>query len=130
MDNCLTDMISQWHTFKKMESHYNDERIKTEEIIQHYLQEHEQWKESGTLSFDNLKIRLNTRRKWDQRLLTKIKAQYQLPAPQFPFLTEFKELKTQSDYLEAKEPQIWEKIVPALTLYAAKPYFFVSGKEK
>lgn len=38
MDNYLLNLISHWHSLKKIEQHYSDERIKAEQSIQEYLQ--------------------------------------------------------------------------------------------
>jgi hypothetical protein len=128
MDSYLSNMISHWHSLKKVENQFHEERIKTEEAIQSHLQKHNLWINSGTMSFNDLKIRVSYNRKWNQKSLAKIKAQNQLEQTQFPFLTEYKELKTQSDYLEAKEPDVWKKLAPALLVFPAKPYFFVPRK--
>jgi len=129
MDSYLSNMISHWHSLKNLEGYYNDERLKTEEAIQSHLRKHNLWKESGTMNFDNLKIRSALKRKWSQRHLAEIKAKHQLTATKFPFYIEYKELKGQSDYLEAKEPQVWEKLSPALLVYPTKPYFFAPDRE-
>ncbi|MBS0289776.1 MAG: hypothetical protein JSS07_07065 [Proteobacteria bacterium] len=128
MESYLSQMITQWHNLKDMQNYYYSERINTEQAIQQYLQDPEQWKDKGTISFDNLRIRLKMNRKWDQKQIALIKAQHHLCATQFPFITEYKEVKTQSDYLAVKEPHIWQKLMPALLEYPAKPYFFAPEK--
>ncbi|MBS0289297.1 MAG: hypothetical protein JSS07_04570 [Proteobacteria bacterium] len=128
MDSYLENMISHWNSLKKLEGHYETERLKAEDAIQQHLQHNNLWKDKGTMSFENLKIRINYSRKWDQKYLAEVKTKHHLTATQFPFVTEYKELKTQSDYLEVKEPEIWQKISPALLIVPTKPYFFTPKK--
>lgn len=128
MDHYLDNLISHWSSLKKIEAHYSDERVKTEQAIQNYMQEHDQWKEIGTMSLGAVKIRTQYRRKWNHEKLDQIKADHQLSEMQFPFAIEYKEIKAQSDYLSEREPEIWQMIAPALTLYPTKPYFFIPKK--
>lgn len=128
MDHYLENMLSHWKSLKKLEAHYSDERLKTEQIIQEYLQDNEQWKDAGTMSFGGVKIRTQYRRKWHHEQLAKIKDEYDLDSMQFPFAVEYKEIKSQSDYLAEREPHIWKLIEPALSLCTTKPYFFIPKK--
>ncbi len=111
-----------------MEGHYSDERVRTEQVIQEYLRNNDQWKDLGTMSLGALKIRTQYRRKWHQEKLAKLKGEYHFDSIQFPFSLEYKEIKSQSDYLAQNEPQVWNLLEPALELCPTKPYFFVSKK--
>ncbi len=130
MDNYLCNMVSHWGSLKKIEGHYNAERIKTEQAIQDYLHEHDQWKPIGTMNLGDLKIKTSLRRKWNQEKLLQIKGDYQLDSMQFPFAIEYKEIKSKSEHLETSSPELWQILEPALTVSASKPYFFSAKKEE
>lgn len=123
-DHVLNNMFANWHVLKKKEQQFNKERLKSEQAIQQYLQAQKQWKSSGTMTFNNFNIRLNFRRKWDQKLLAQIQQEHFSDASQFPFIKEYKEILNQSRYLFVSEPSLWKKVRPALSIYQIKPYFF------
>lgn len=128
MDYYLENLLAHWSSTKKVESHYHDERLKTEQLIQEYLQSKAQWKDDGTMYLGDVKIRTQYRRKWNHDELSALKKELSLDVTLFPFLVEYKEVKSHSDYLAEKEPDIWEMIETASILCPAKPYFFIPKK--
>lgn len=128
MDNYLSNLFSHWSSLKQLEAHYSEERLRTEQAIQEYLKDNNLWKDTGTMTFGDVKVRTQYRRKWNQEKLNQVKAEYDLGSMQFPFAIEYKEVKSQSDYLAEKEPETWSLIAPALIEYPTKPYFFIPKK--
>lgn len=130
MDKFLNNMISHWCSLKRMEKYYADERLKTEEVIQSHLQNHNQWKSVGTIDLDKLKIRMTPRRKWNQHKLIQIKNENDLSGLQFPFIVEYKEIRLRSDYLAENDPMLWDKLQRALRITPSKPYFVLTEKNE
>ncbi|MFO1259079.1 MAG: hypothetical protein U1E78_11810 [Gammaproteobacteria bacterium] len=129
MNGHLTTLVSRWHSLKQLQDHYTAERLEVEKSIQRYLCEENKWKLSGTMTLGELKIRAVLKRKWNQDKLSRIRETHQLLPNQFPFQIEYKENKSQSEYLEEEESDIWQLLRPALTVYPSKPYFFSAKKE-
>lgn len=124
MDVVLNNMFAHWNALKKKEKICNRERVEAERQIQEYLRAKNLWKRSGTMSFGNFNIRINFRRKWDQKQLVQIQRTFFPDVSVFPFMMAYKEILKQSRHLFEHEPTLWQKVKLALSITQVKPYFF------
>jgi len=116
---CNIDQLrAEWIAAKTAENEARNFRLKVEQEIIAALGD--ELPDTGTTKTHGLKIVTGYNRKWDQAALQEM-VNKGIPPKLFPFKTEYKEIKRNSDYLANNEPEIWEYIARALTLTPKKP---------
>ena len=80
---------------------------------------------NGETKFFDLRIAYKENRVWNNAGLAKWDH-----LPNFPFKSEYKEVRALSKQFEAECPALWkEALLPLLTIKPHKPYFSVKGKK-
>lgn len=113
------DLITQWHMWKLQEAQAKQNRLDVENAI---LREFAgQLKDHGTSHIGTISITRDVERKWDNDFLSRV---YESRGNKlFPFKFSFSEIRADSKYIEANEPDIWSSYVDGLTISPKKPSF-------
>lgn len=113
---------------RQVESEAKKQRIEAEEAILKHQDVSKILKCEGTVRYaEGFSIVTGYTRHWDQASLSELKTD--IKEDYWPFKTEYKEVRSQSRFIEEKFKDLWRILARALTLTEKKPVIKLLDKK-
>jgi hypothetical protein len=122
-DPAAKKLADEWIKYKQEEETAKAKRLTVEGKMILLLDASKSLPDKGSVKVGSVKIVTDYTKKWDQEALQTIRSEWEDNLPTFPFQEELKPIGDDITYLEKNMPDVYKRLMPALSKEPKKPAF-------